>query len=568
MADLTPERHNAVRRREIDPSASSYEELREGFRWHVPECFNIAYDICDRHAGNPETTARVALFHADASGIKHEYTFGELKALSDKLASALREHGVQRGDRIAVLLPQMPETLISHLAAYKLGAIVVPLTVLFRQDALLHRLADSGATTLVLQPKSLDVIQPLLPQLPALQTLALTGNPTETVNWSGETLLFDELTGGPDVEFEPVTTGPDDPAIIVYTSGTTGNPKGALHGHRFLLGHLPGVELSHDFFPQPGDLFWTPADWAWVGGLVNALFASLHHAVPVVGTESTGRFDPEAAFRLMERYGVRNAFLPPTALRMMAQVPDVKSRYDLNLRSIMSGGESLGAQTLEWARANLGVEINEIYGQTEINLVIGNCARLWPVRPGSMGKAYPGHDVVILDDAGQPLPPGQTGEVAVRAGDDPVFFLGYWNNPAATEAKFTGDWARMGDLAVLDNDGYFWFAGRNDDVIITAGHRVGPTEVENALLRHPAVAMAAVVAAPDAMRGDVIKAFIVPAAGHPPTEELASEIQDFVKTTLARHEYPRRIEFVDDLPLTTTGKIRRNVLREREREQS
>ena len=568
MTDLAPERHNAVRDREINPATTSYDDLRASFSWHVPDTFNIAYDICDRHAGNPENAKSVALFYEDAAGNSSEYTFADLKTQSDKLARSLREHGVQRGDRIAVLLPQMPETLISHLAAYKLGAVVVPLTVLFRQDALLHRLADSGATSLVLQPQSLDVIQPLLAQLPEMQRLVLTGSQSEPVNWQGETLLFDDLASGPDLDFEPVATSPDDPAIIVYTSGTTGNPKGALHGHRFLLGHLPGVELSHDFFPQPGDLFWTPADWAWVGGLVNALFASLHHAVPVVGCESTGRFDPEAAFRLMQRYGVRNAFLPPTALRMMAQVPDVRSRYDLKLRSIMSGGESLGAQTLEWARVNLGVEINEIYGQTEINLVIGNCARLWPVRPGSMGKAYPGHEVAIIDDAGQALPPGQTGEIAVRAGDDPVFFLGYWNNPGATEARFTGDWARMGDLAVKDDDGYFWFAGRNDDVIITAGHRVGPTEVENALLRHPAVAMAAVVASPDAMRGDVIKAYIVPAMGHLPAEDLAAEIQDFVKSTLARHEYPRKIEFVEELPLTTTGKIRRNVLRERERASS
>jgi acetyl-CoA synthetase len=565
MADLAPERHNAVRDREIDPATASYDELQAAFRWHVPDTFNIAHDICDRHARNPDLANAVALYYEDASGTRSEFTFEDLRSLSDKLACSLREHGVQRGDRIAVLLPQIPETLISHLAAYKLGAVVVPLTVLFRQDALLHRLADSGATSLVLQPQSLDVVQPLLAQLPDMQRLVLTGSQPESVNWQGETLCFDDLTGGPELDFEPVTTGPDDPAIIVYTSGTTGNPKGALHGHRFLLGHLPGVELSHDFFPQPGDLFWTPADWAWVGGLVNALFASLHHAVPVVGCESTGRFDPEEAFRLMERYRVRNTFLPPTALRMMAQVPDVRSRYDLKLRSIMSGGESLGAQTLEWAREDLGVEINEIYGQTEINLVIGNCARLWPVRPGSMGRAYPGHEVAILDDTGQPLPPGQTGEVAVRAGDDPVFFLGYWNNPAATEAKFTGDWARMGDLAFQDDDGYFWFAGRNDDVIITAGHRVGPTEVENALMRHPAVAMAAVVASPDAMRGDVIKAFIVPAMGHLPADDLAAEIQDFVKSTLARHEYPRKIEFVEELPLTTTGKIRRNVLRERER---
>ena len=549
---------SSVRPREVDPNVSSYQVLIDTFRWNIPEQYNIAHDICDRHPAD-----RTALFYEDAAGNESRYTFGDFKTKSNRLASTLRAAGVSRGDRVAVLLPQMPETISAHLATYKLGAITVPLTVLFRQDALLHRLGDSGAGTLVLQPEMLDIITPLLPQLPALKLLVCTGPAPAPDNWAGTLINMNDLPEPTDA-VEPETTGPDDPAIIIYTSGTTGNPKGALHGHRFLLGHLPAVELSHNFFPQPNDLFWTPADWAWIGGLINALFSSLHHGVPVVGCESTGRFDPDAAFRLMEKYGVRNAFLPPTALRMMAQVPDVRDRYDLMLRSIMSGGESLGESTLSWARETLGVEINEIYGQTEINLVIGNCARLWPVRPGSMGRVYPGHDVAILNDDGQPVPQGTIGEVAVKAGNDPVFFLGYWNNPEATKEKFTGDWARMGDLAMQDEDGYFWFKGRKDDVIITAGYRVGPTEVENALQRHPAVAMAAVVASPDDVRGDVIKAFIKLAGSYAPSDELAREIQDFVKETLARHEYPRKIEFVADLPLTTTGKIRRNILRDQE----
>lgn len=557
------ERPARVRAREIDPAVSTYDDLIETFRWHIPERYNIAHDICDRH---PED--RTALLFEDADGDVGQHTFGDLKRRSDDLAETLRASGVARGDRVAILLPQLPGTIIAHLATYKLGAITVPLTVLFMQDALLHRLGDSGAGTLVIQPRSMEVIAPLLPQLPALRRIVATGPVDMPPDWDGDIINVQNIAEDAGDGFVPEDTGPDDPAVIIYTSGTTGNPKGALHGHRFLLGHLPAVELSHNFFPQPDDLFWTPADWAWIGGLINALFSSLHHGVPVVGCESTGRFDPEAAFRLMERYGVRNAFLPPTALRMMAQVPDVRDRFDLKLRSIMSGGESLGESTLAWARKNLGVEINEIYGQTEINLVIGNCARLWPVRPGSMGKAYPGHDVAIIDDDGNRLPPGEVGEVAVRRGNDPVFFLGYWNNPEATQEKFTGEWARMGDLAMQDDDGYFWFKGRKDDVIITAGYRVGPTEVENALQRHPAVAMAAVVASPDPIRGDVIKAFIKFSAGFEPSDELALDIQNFVRTTLARHEYPRKIEFVDDLPLTTTGKIRRNVLREREAHQS
>jgi acetyl-CoA synthetase len=551
---VDPER---VRDREIDPGVSSYNDLISTFRWHLPAHYNIAHDICDRHPPD-----RVALFFEDAKGIAGRHTFGDLKRSSDALAATLRTNGVSRGDRVAILLPQLPETIVAHLATFKLGAISVPLTVLFMQDALLHRLGDSGAGTLVMQPQSMDVIAPLLSQLPALQHIVCTGPVDDPPEWNGEIINLYDIDESAGDGFVPEITGPDDPAVIIYTSGTTGNPKGALHGHRFLLGHLPAVELSHNLFPQPGDIFWTPADWAWIGGLINALFSSLHHGVPVVGCESTGRFDPEAAFSLMERYGIRNAFLPPTALRMMAQVPDVRERFDLKLRSIMSGGESLGENTLAWARDHLGVEINEIYGQTEINLVIGNCAGLWPVRPGSMGKAYPGHEVAIIDDDGKSLPPGEIGEIAVKRNIDPVFFLGYWNNPEATREKFTGEWARMGDLAMQDADGYFWFKGRKDDVIITAGYRVGPTEVENALQRHPAVAMAAVVASPDPIRGDVIKAFIRLGNGFYPSDDLAKDVQEFVKATLARHEYPRKIEFVDDLPLTTTGKIRRNVLRE------
>lgn len=551
-----------VREREIDPSFRTYDELATGFRWHLPANYNIAWDICDRHAADPARCDQVALFYEDANGAERHYTFGMLRDWSNRLAALLRSNGVEHGDRVAILLPQMPETIVAHLATYKLGGIAVPLTVLFRQDALLYRLADSDAGTVVLQPEMLDVVAPLLPELPAIRRIVLTARADPPTGWTGETLYMNDL---PNVSsFEPATTGPDDPAVIIYTSGTTGNPKGALHGHRFLLGHLPGMELSHDLFPQPGDLFWTPADWAWIGGLINALFCALHHAVPVVGALSSGRFDPKAAFQLMEKYGVRNAFLPPTALRMMAQIPDVQANYNLKLRSIMSGGESLGSNTLEWAREQLGVEINEIYGQTEINLVIGNCARLWPVVPGSMGRPYPGHEVSLLDDDGNILPEGDVGEVAVRRTNDPVFFLGYWNNPQATEEKFDSEWARMGDLASRDSDGYYWFHGRKDDVIITAGYRVGPVEVENVLLRHPAVAMAAVVASPDPVRGDVIKAFIKLADGVQPSDILADDIRNLVRSNLALHEYPRKIEFVDELPLTTTGKIRRNVLRERE----
>ena len=359
----------------------------------------------------------------------------------------------------------------------------------------------------------------------------------------------------------PLPTGADDPALLIYTSGTTGDPKGALHAHRVLLGHLPGFELSHNFSPQPGDCFYSPAEWAWIGGLLDVLMPAWYHGLPVVAWQGQGAFDPEHCYHLLARHGVRNAFIPPTALRMMAQVPQVRERFQLKLRTLMSGGEALGQATLAWATETLGVGVNEIYGQTEVNYVVGNCQPLWPVRPGSMGLSYPGHSVAVVNDAGQPLPPGTMGEVAVQRGEDPVFFLEYWGNLQATEEKYAGDWALTGDLAVQDEEGYLWFKGRKDDVIISAGHRIGPTEIEGVLNRHPAVALSAVIGVPDELRGQIVKGFICLAPAYAPSEALKQELQTFVKDSLARHEYPRAIEFRDKLPLTTTGKIRRVDLR-------
>nr|WP_309139602.1 AMP-binding protein [Siccirubricoccus sp. G192] len=360
--------------------------------------------------------------------------------------------------------------------------------------------------------------------------------------------------------FTPEDTAADDPALIIYTSGTTGSPKGALHAHRVLLGHLPGVEMPQDLFPKPGDLFWTPADWAWIGGLLDVLLPSLHHGVPVLAHRMT-KFDPEVAFRLMAEHGVRNAFLPPTALKMLRAVPD-PARFGQRLRSIGSGGETLGEELLEWGRAAFGCAINEFYGQTECNLVVANCASIMPVKPGCMGRAVPGHAVAVVDATGNPLPPGGPGTIAIRR-PDPVMFLGYWNNPEATAAKFIGDWLLTGDQGAQDEEGYFRFIGRDDDVINSAGYRIGPGEIEDCLLRHPAVAMAAVVGLPDALRAERVAAVIVAAAGVVPGPALAQEIQDFVRTRLAAHAYPREVHFADTLPLTATGKVIRRDIRQR-----
>jgi acetyl-CoA synthetase len=345
--------------------------------------------------------------------------------------------------------------------------------------------------------------------------------------------------------FEPVATAADVPALIVYTSGTTGPPKGALLAHRVLYGHLPGFELSHDFFPQPDDLIWTPADWAWMGGLFDVLLPGLYHGRPVLAFQTT-KFDPELTFDLIPRLGVRNVFMPATALRMMA----THDGPDLALRTLASGGEMVGEDTAAWCSDRLGARLNEFYGQTEANLLIGNC-KAWPAKPGSMGRAYPGHDVRLVD-----------GEVTVAVEGDPVVFLGYWRNELATAEKVRGGRLHTGDLAEMDDEGYFRFVGRTDDLISSAGHRIGPGEIEECLVRHPAVTLAAVIGIPDELRGEAIKAFVVAAS---PSEALAAELKALVRERLAAYEVPREIEFVDEVPLTTSGKIRREELRQRER---
>jgi acetyl-CoA synthetase len=360
-------------------------------------------------------------------------------------------------------------------------------------------------------------------------------------------------------QFEPARTRADDPALIIYTSGTTGKPKGALHAHRSLLGHLPGVEMSHDLLPHPGDLMWTPADWAWIGGLMDVLMPAWHHGLPVLAHRFE-KFDPEAACAMMAQHGVRNAFIPPTALKMMRTVADPGPRWNVRLRSLGSGGESLGPELLDWGRETFGVTINEFYGQTECNMVLSSCAKLFAAMPGAIGKAAPGHEVRIVDDSGSIMRDGEIGNIAVRR-PDPVMFLGYWNNEEATREKFVGDWLLTGDTGMSHSGGYVQFVGRNDDVITSAGYRIGPGPIEDCLLAHPAVQVAAVVGVPDPQRTEIVKAFIVLKPGFAGSIELKRELQEHVKVRLAAHEYPREVAFVESLPMTTTGKIIRQELR-------
>jgi acetyl-CoA synthetase len=536
------------------PDAPTYDEMTARFRWAIPARYNIAEAVCDRWAARLPTAP--AILEALGDGMMATTTFRQLQQRANRLANALAALGVGRGARVGILLPQMSAAAVAHIATYKLGAVAVPLFTLFGPDALHYRLADSAAKVVIGTPDALATLDTAEGELPDLAARVAVGGAAPGAH------DFETLLARASDSFETVDTAAADPALVIYTSGTTGQPKGALHAHRVLPGHLPGVELPQGLFPKRGDLFWTPADWAWIGGLLDVLLPSLAHGVPVVAKRFP-KFDPEAAFDLMARVGVRNAFMPPTALKMMRQVPNPAARHDLCVRSIGSGGETLGADLLDWGREVFGVSVNEFYGQTECNLIVANCADLMPVKPGSMGRPVPGHEVAILNDAGERLPEGEPGTVAVRR-PDPAMFLEYLNKPEATAAKFRGDWLLTGDTASMDADGYVWFQGREDDIITTGGYRVGPTEIEAGLTAHPAVAMAAVVGVPDPLRGERVKAFIVPAEGWTPDAALTAELQDRIKTRVAKHAYPREIEYVPALPLTATGKIRRKALREGE----
>lgn len=533
-----------------------YKEVYEGFRWEVPEHYNIGVDICDKWA---HQRYRLALLFEDETGLVRQYTFWEMKRISNQLANGLKACGIDRGDRVGILLPQAPETALSHIAIYKMGAIAIPLFTLFGTDALEYRLFNSGAKGVVTNEANLHKILEIREKLPDLKTVIVAGGEKP----EGVIDFWDLIEKG-STSFEPVRTRADDPALIIYTSGTTGPPKGALHAHRVVLGHLPGVEFPHNFFPKESDLFWTPADWAWIGGLIDVLLPSWHHGIPVVAHRAK-KFDPEEAFHLIAKHGIRNAFMPPTALKLMRQVKDPRSRHDYRMRSIGSGGETLGEELLDWGKEIMGLTINEFYGQTECNLVVGCCSEIMENIPGSMGKAIPGHVVEVVKESGEILEPGAVGEIAIR-GPDPVMFLEYWRNPKATEEKYVGDWLLTGDLAKKDENGYFWFVGRKDDVITSAGYRIGPAEIEDCLMKHQAVGMVAVVGSPDKIRTEVVKAFIVLKQGIKPTPEIEKDIKDFVKVRLAAHEYPREVEFVEELPMTATGKIMRKELKKLETE--
>jgi acetyl-CoA synthetase len=563
--------------------ADHWARMHGGFRWSVPAHFNIAQACCARWAQAPDAATRVAVRQHGGGREGGVLTFAALQAQADRLSQVLASLGVGRGDRVALVMPQRFETAIAYMAIFQMGAVAMPLSMLFGPEALEYRLQDSGAAVALCDESSIANLLAVRGNCPELRTLVGVGAAAlqADLDWGVELAKQQP-------RFTAAKTKADEGAVLIYTSGTTGPPKGALIPHRALIGNLPGFVCSQNWFgfdpsdaSAPSDaVFWSPADWAWTGGLMDALLPSLYFGRPIVA--HNGRFSPELAFALMQDHGVTHSFLFPTALKaMMKAYPQPSRQFRLKLQAIMSAGEAVGDAVFAYCRDQLGVVVNEMFGQTEINYVVGNCSMNgrtaggagWPARAGSMGRPYPGHRVAVIDDDGNECPPGVPGDVAVNRYDvhgepDPIFFLGYWRNDGATRRKYTGDWCRTGDLATRDEDGYLWYQGRADDVFKAAGYRIGPSEIENCLVKHPAVANAAVVPKPDAERGALVKAFVVLASGYSGGDALVAELQQHVRGKLAPYEYPKEIEFIDALPMTTTGKVQRRVLRLREEERA
>jgi acetyl-CoA synthetase len=561
----------------VSQGRDNWAAMHRGFGWQVPPDFNIAQACCARWAARPDAAQRIAIVdHGSGASLSYAALQREANAMSRLLESL----GVRRGDRVAIVMPQRFETAVAYLAVLQMGAVAMPLSMLFGPDALEYRLQDSEAVVAICDESSIANIAQVRARCPELRTVVSVGGARADLSWEAQRASLVP-------EFAPVATAAEDGAVLIYTSGTTGPPKGALIPHRALIGNLSGFVCSQNWFgfdggADSGAIFWSPADWAWTGGLMDALLPTLYFGRTIVASHA--RFDPGLAFELLQERGVTHTFLFPTALKaMMKAFPRPRQQFALRLQAIMSAGEAVGDAVFAYCRDELGVVVNEMFGQTEINYVVGNCAIHWPARPGSMGRPYPGHRVAVIDDEGRECPPGVAGDVAVNRYDvhgepDPIFFLGYWKNPDATRRKYTGDWCRTGDLATRDADGYLWYQGRADDVFKAAGYRIGPSEIENCLVKHPAVVNAAVVPKPDPDRGALVKAYVVlaPQAAQQRASgdavrfdaELVAQLQQHVRDKLAPYEYPKEIEFIEALPMTTTGKVQRRVLRLREEERA
>ncbi len=513
----------------------NYEQACAEHRWSVPEHYNIAVDVCDRHPRD-----KLAMIHEDFGGSVRRVDWGEIQDSSHRLANVLAAHDVRKGERVAMLLPPTPETAAAFFATWRTGAILLSMSVLYGDEGIRHRLSDS---------------QPKVVLTNAENAGRIDGSLTDHI-----LILDDELLSGGEPEFDTVQTTADDPAQLYYSSGTTGLAKGILHAHRYILAHEEFI-YCHDV--RDGELFHGMGEWAWAAGICPLLGPWRLGAVQGV-YQREGGFDPHKQLDFLSRHEVSNVFGTPTAIRSMMAIQDAQARYPQKFRIVCSAGEPLNPEAIRWFREQYGVTVLDYYGLTESYPLVANYPFM-EVREGSMGKPAPGWEVEILDEDERPVTRGERGEICLKARSNPHYPLGYWNRPREDSVEaFGGEWFHTKDAAKQDEDGYFWYEGRADDVIISAGYRIGPFEVESACLEHPAVAEAAAVAVPDERRGNVVKAFIVLAAGHEPSDELGHQISQFVRERHSAYAYPRQVEFVPDLPKTLTGKIRRIELRERE----
>jgi acetyl-CoA synthetase len=532
------------------PRGVPYDEAMRQFRWPRPDKFNIGRAVCERHPREA-----LALIVESSDGAVRNWTFGQLLAASSRLANALVANGLGKGDRLGVFLSQSAELTICHLAGYRMGAVVLPLFTLFGEEALEFRVANAEAQALVTDMAQLPKVLAVRDRLPHLKTVIVIGAGAHGAQF----LDWGRLLAAASDQFDTLDTSAEDPALLIYTSGTTGQPKGALHAHRVMIGSVPPVEQWLSHWPQGNEVMWTPAEWAWIAGLFDALFPAWFYGTPVFA-HRFAKFDPERAFAMLAKHKVGVSFIPPTALKMMRQVHQPRRRWDYRLRAISTGGEAMGEELLAWGRETFDTTISEGYGQTEMNLMLLNSPEWFEVKPGSCGRPCPGRKVAIVDGEGHLLPAGEEGQIAGWR-HDPIVMLEYWRNPEATAAKFAGDWLLTGDLGRMDDKGYVFFKSRDDDVITSGGYRIGPGEIEECLMKHPAVAMVGVVGVPDILRTEIVKAFVQLRPEIAATDALKADLAGFVKTRLAAHEYPREVEFVGELPLTTTGKIMRRELR-------
>ncbi len=530
-----------------DPAANCY-------RVGLPVNANIAADTIGRQANNGNG-ARIALVHEHSNGSIQRFTYAQLDNLATKFAVSLANLGVTRGDPVAVHTAQRPETAIAHMAIYKLGAVVLTLSHLAGPEATTHILNDSKAAFIITHSDYWAPLREVARNLEHLQHRIVCGSP------AAQEIAFDDLLSVCSDHFEPVITATEDPAVLMYTSGATGKPKGVLLAHRSAHCYRPTLNLVYNLLlNKPGSIFWTPSDWAWSGGLYDLCFPAWQHGHTVISTNR--RFSADWAFDFMARHRVTHSFMTATALKRLAEVRYPRNHWDLAMQVVCTSGESLPSNILRWCEDEFGIVCNELYGLTEFTDMIGCCKHLFPTKPGSMGRAFPGRHVAIIDDEGVEQPDGTTGEIASLLADDPTLILGYWGDLGVPASLKDGKWLRTGDYAVRDQEGYFWFKCRKDDLIKSAGYRIGPNEVEDSLVSHPDVAEAAVVGKPDPERGTIVMAYIRVANGVPQNDETRERLQQYVKRDLAAYQYPRIIEFIDTFPMTSTGKIKRNALRE------